>query len=70
VHGLGARSADANAELKIIDVCSIVKLYDVTVLTETRTSYASRLLQHLPGFTVHNIKLDEGQAWEWNRCAR
>jgi len=30
------------------------------VLTETRTSDASRLLQQLPGFTVHNIQLDRG----------
>ena len=30
------------------------------MLTETRTSDASRMLQHLPGFTVHNIKLDKG----------
>ena len=44
----------------IRDVCSMVKLHDVTVLTETRTSDASRLLQHLPGFTVHNIQLDRG----------
>ena len=51
---------DANAELKITDVCSIVKPHDVTVLTETRTSDASRLLLQLPGFTVHNIKLDKG----------
>ena len=59
MHGIGGRSADANAELKIIDVWSIVKLHNVIVLTETRTSDASRLLQHLPGFT-DNIKLDKG----------
>ena len=58
VHGIGGRSADANTELKIIDLCSMVKLHDITVLTETRTSDASRLLRHLLGFTVHNIKLD------------
>ena len=61
VHGIGGRSADANTELKIIDVCSMVKLHDITVLlTETRTSDAPRLFQHLPGFTVHNIQLDRG----------
>jgi exonuclease III len=38
----------------------MVKLHDITVLAETRTSDASRLLQHLPGFTVHNIQLDRG----------
>ena len=59
MHGIGRHSADANAELKITNVCSIVKLHDVTVLTETRTSDAPRLLQHLPGFTVHNIQLDK-----------
>ena len=48
---LGGGSADANAELKITDVCSMIKLHDIAVLTETRTSDASRLLQHLPGFT-------------------
>ena len=60
MHGIGGRSADANTELKLIDVCSLVKLHNVTVLTETRTSNASRLLQHLPGFTVHKIKLGKG----------
>ena len=60
MHGIGGRSADANTELKITtDVCSMVKLHDITVLTETRTSDASRMLQHLPGFTVHNNKLDK-----------
>jgi len=28
VHGIGGRSADANTELKITDVCSMVKLHD------------------------------------------
>ena len=60
MHGIGGRSADANAELKITDVCSMIKLHDIAVLTETRTSDASRLLQHLPGFTVHNIKFNKG----------
>jgi len=60
VHAIGGRSADANAELKITDVCSMIKLHDIAVLTETRTSDASRLLQHLPGFPVHNIQLDRG----------
>ena len=60
VHGIGGHSADANAELKITDVCSMIKLHDIAVLTETRASDASRLLQHLPGFTVHNIQLDRG----------
>ena len=61
MHGIGGRSADANTELKITtDVCSMVKLHDITVLTETRTSDASWLLNHLPGFTVHNIHLDRG----------
>ena len=59
MHGFGGRSADANTELKITDVGSMVKLHDITVLTETRTSDASRLLEHLPGFTVHNIQLDK-----------
>ena len=58
MHGIGGRSADANTELKITDVCSMVKLHDVTVLTVL--SDASRLLQHLPGFTVHNIKFNKG----------
>ena len=58
MHGIGGRSADA--ELKITDVCSMIKLHDIAVLTETRTSDASRLLQRLPGFTVHNIKIDKG----------
>ena len=35
VHGIGGRSADANAELKITDVCSMIKLHDIAVLTET-----------------------------------
>ena len=58
MHGIGGRSADANAELKISNVCSMFQLDDITVLTETRTSDASRLLQHLPSYTVQNIKLD------------
>ena len=40
MHGIGGRSADANAELKITDVCSMIKLHDIAVLTETRTSDA------------------------------
>ena len=32
---LGGGSADANAELKITDVCSMIKLHDIAVLTET-----------------------------------
>ena len=40
VHSIGGRSADANAELKITDVCSMIKLHDIAVLTETRTSDA------------------------------
>jgi len=35
----------------------MIKEHDIAVLTETRTSDASRLLQYLPGFTVHNIDL-------------
>ena len=40
MHGIGGCSADANTELKIIDLCSMVKLRDITVLAEMRTSDA------------------------------
>ena len=55
MHGIGGRSADANAELKVLDVCRMIIDHDIAVLTETRTGDASRLLQHLPGFSLHNL---------------
>jgi len=35
----------------------MIQAHDIAVLTETRTINASRLLQFLPGFSVHNIEV-------------
>ena len=57
MHGIGGRSASARADQKVKEVCNLMSDHDIVVLTETRTSDVSRLLQLLPGYAVHHIPL-------------
>eukprot|EP00983_Pelagomonas_calceolata_P080851 1155324-Pelagomonas_calceolata.AAC.1 len=50
--GIGKPSSDANAELKIRDVCHMVQRHDVAVLVETRTKKLDRMMHYLPSYAV------------------
>lgn len=60
VDGMGGRSGP-NAELKARDLCHIVEQHDIAVLVETRSNDASRLLQFLPGYSVHKTEVASEQ---------
>ena len=57
MDGIGNPCKDANAEIKIRDVCGMVGGHDITVLVETRTNKLERILPFLPGYAVHIVKM-------------